>query len=495
MSSNWFEVDRAGLSKLLARRGKGFVVAELLQNAWDEVGVTTVSVTLTRAPGDRQVVLEVVDDSANGFEDLSQAFTLFATSKKLSDPTARGRFCLGEKLSLALATEARIVSTTGGWGFNSEGRHRLREKRARGTCVQLTLPMTREEVEECGELVRRLLPPGHIATTFNGEQLVPRPVAFTTEEILTTEIADAEGNLRPTRRKTRIDILRTADGEGGWLFEMGIPVVATGDRYHVDVAQKIPLTMERDNVPPAYLRAIRTLTLNLVHENIDPDAANATWAREALADPHVTDAAVGSAFRARFGDKAVVYDPTDPEANKLAVSKGYVVIHGGQMNRDEWANVRRAGVVLPAGQVTPSPKPYTEGGDPLRHISEDLWSLEMKAFAAFAKALARAVLDGAQVSVVYANEAHWRFAATYGPGRLVLNLGVLGKKFPGQGITQRSLSLLVHEFGHHFSVDHLSSEYHDALTDIAARLALAVARDASLVDIGRYRKAAMDIVA
>lgn len=486
MNPQWFEVDRGGLSKLMARRGKGFIVAELIQNAWDEAGVTSVTVTLERTPGDRQVVLEVVDDSPNGFEDLTQAFTLFATSRKLTDPTARGRFCLGEKLSLAMATEARIISTTGGWVFGEKGRTKTRERRERGTSVQLRLPMTREEVDACGDLVRRLLPPPHIRTTFNGEQLAARAIAFSTEQSLTTEIADAEGGLRPTKRRTRIDILRTQEGEEGWLFEMGIPVVATGDRYHVDVAQKVPLNMERDNVPPAFLRAIRTITLNLVHAEIDPESANATWAREALSDPNVTADAVTSAFRARFGEKAVVYDPTDAEANKIAVARGYVVVHGGQMNSAEWGNVRRAGVVLPAGQVTPSPKPYSENGDQLRVVAPEKWTPSMMAFAAFSGALAEQVLAGAHIEVTYVIDPQWRFSATYGPGHLTLNLGVLGKGFPEQGITERAVALLIHEFGHHYSGDHLSSKYHDALTDIGARLALAAARIPDLLRFERY---------
>ena len=34
--SNWFDVDKAGLAKLMAGRPKAFVLFELLQNAWDE---------------------------------------------------------------------------------------------------------------------------------------------------------------------------------------------------------------------------------------------------------------------------------------------------------------------------------------------------------------------------------------------------------------------------------------------------------------------------
>lgn len=488
--SNWFEVDRKGLARLLARRSKAFVVAELLQNAWDEAGVSTVAMSLTRAPGDRQVTLEVTDDSAKGFEDLSQAFTLFAPSKKLSDPMARGRFCLGEKLTLSLATSATIVSTAGGWAFTSEGRKPIRERRARGTCVRITLPMTRDDVGECEALVRRLLPPAHIRTTFNGAALERRTVAFTTEQTLRTEIADAEGNLRPTKRRTRVDLVRLEEDEEGWLYEMGIPVVATGDAFHVDVGQKVPLNMERDGVPPAYLRAIRVLMLNLTHGEIDAERSNETWAREALGDPNVSTDAVQSSFHARFGDRAVIFDPSDPEANKIAASKGYTVIHGSQMGGAEWANVRRANLVQPAGQVTPSAKPYSEDGAPIKLIPVERWTAAMQAFAAFVRGVAREVLEGAEVQVRYANEFGWPFSATYSPDCMTFNLGSLGLSFPNHGVTEQSVKLVVHELGHHYSSDHLSAKYYDALTLIAARLALASARNPGLMDISSYRKPA-----
>ena len=43
---NWFEVDKQGLAKILERKGKEFALFELVQNCWDEPGVTKVSVAL-----------------------------------------------------------------------------------------------------------------------------------------------------------------------------------------------------------------------------------------------------------------------------------------------------------------------------------------------------------------------------------------------------------------------------------------------------------------
>ena len=84
---NWFEVDKAGLAKLLERKGKAFVLHELVQNAWDQK-VTKVDVHLNRDPGTHHVIIMVEDDDPNGFADLSHAFTLFAESAKKTGITS-----------------------------------------------------------------------------------------------------------------------------------------------------------------------------------------------------------------------------------------------------------------------------------------------------------------------------------------------------------------------------------------------------------------------
>ena len=59
--SNWFDVDKAGLAKLVASKPKAFIVFELLQNAWDQ-NVTRVDVTLEPVAGSRTAQITVVDD-------------------------------------------------------------------------------------------------------------------------------------------------------------------------------------------------------------------------------------------------------------------------------------------------------------------------------------------------------------------------------------------------------------------------------------------------
>ena len=52
-------------------------------------------------------------------------------------------------------------------------------------------------------------------------------------------------------------------------------------------------------------------------------------------------------------------------------------------------------------------------------------------------------------------------------GRLDFNLQWLGHKWFEQGVTEDVDRLLIHEFGHEYSADHLSEEYHEALCQLA----------------------------
>lgn len=55
-------------------------------------------------------------------------------------------------------------------------------------------------------------------------------------------------------------------------------------------------------------------------------------------------------------------------------------------------------------------------------------------------------------------------------GELVFNKLRLGSDWFEYGINQDVVRLIIHEFGHEYSLDHLSSDYHDALYRIGAKL-------------------------
>jgi len=111
-------------------------------------------------------------------------------------------------------------------------------------------------------------------------------------------------------------------GEVPALYEMGLPIVETGDRWSVNIAQKAPLNRDRNNVRPAYLRAVRTLVLNEMHGRLTQDDANADWVRQAGSDSACSDEAIRKVLDLRFGEKRAAFDPNDPEANKRWVAEG-----------------------------------------------------------------------------------------------------------------------------------------------------------------------------
>jgi hypothetical protein len=119
--------------------------------------------------------------------------------------------------------------------------------------------------------------------------------------------------------------------------------------------------------------------------------------------------------------------------------------------------------------VTPSPKPYSESGDPLKLIPEEKWTPGMQNIAAYSKALGPRIIKQ-KVSVRFANDIAWPFNATYGSGSLTFNVGRLGYEFFNSGPTAAVNRLLIHEFGHNEEPNHLDNGFHEALCELGAAL-------------------------
>ena len=303
----WVDVDLDGLRKVLERRGKEFAVFELVQNAWDE-NITEVRVELNE-PVRGWSELRVWNDSPDGFRNLSDAFTLYGESSKKAAPA----FNIGEKLVLALCDEATITSTTGQVIFDQKGRRQTRRLLERGTEFRGTLRLSRADFDVILQNVKHLIP--DVATYYNGE-LIPlrRPIA-SFNAVLPTVYAGEDGMLRPRKRNTLVRVFEPFEGEEAMLYEMGIPVVPTADRWHVVVEQKVPLNMERDNVTPAFLAAMRVVVLNALSSAVNQDQAGET-VRVAASDPRIEAAAFRRIMETRFGHSAVAFDPSDIGSNR-----------------------------------------------------------------------------------------------------------------------------------------------------------------------------------
>ena len=98
--------------------------------------------------------------------------------------------------------------------------------------------------------------------------------------------------MRKKNRQTEIHFLEPAkapDAEGGWLYEMGIPVQRSGLPYDIDVMQKIPMPPNRDTVSNTYIQDIAAETLNTMCQEIPEQEMKRPWVSTALTDKRVKD--------------------------------------------------------------------------------------------------------------------------------------------------------------------------------------------------------------
>jgi len=473
-TKNWFDVDRAGLAKILRRKGVEFAVFELIQNAWDEVGVTEVKVSLSECRGG--AMLSVTDDAPEGFKDIAHAYTLFAESAKKSNAEQRGRFNLGEKLVLAICHHAMIQTTKGTVLFGESGRVSKPELKTKsGSVIQMELKLTKKEIAEVGEAVRILLPPLGIKTTYNGVEIEHREPDAVVEETLTTEIADGDGRLVWSKRKTNV-FLYEKRGDVARIYEMGVPVVEHDCAFDCDVQQKIPLTIDRDNVAPSFLRKLHAAVYNETHARLDVEEMNNEWVQTAIESPEVKPEAVTNYVTQRFGKNRVSFDMNDPESNNRAVAAGYTVVKGGMMSGAAWANVKEVEAIVPAGRVFPTHPEDLRESEPLdeKEITDG-----MRAVVAYAKEFAAATIGGV-ISVRLVKQPT-NEAASYGSRTLTFNVRNLGgaRWFDLTANRTKIDDLIIHELGHEWGKNHLSDEYYHALTKIGA-LAMKAVREGRL---------------
>jgi hypothetical protein len=304
---------------------------------------------------------------------------------------------------------------------------------------------------------------------------------FTTT--LPTLNVDEEGQLRTSRRKTTVKVYEPEDGEEATLYERGIPVVVTGDTYHVSIEQKVPLNRDRDNVTPAYLRLVRAGVLNNVAHLLDEDEVTGKWVDDAFSDDSCEKEAIDKALDKRYGKKRAMHDRTDPEANHTLIGAGYTVIPERSYTPEVRKKFLDLGSARKSGALRPTPKPYSMDPDApeTEFIHPDNWSDGMEEVAEISQYLCKTlgITRKLEVSFVKPTQRHW--AACWGDGSyegdqcsLDFNVTRLGRKWFANWSShvEALLDLLIHEFAHHNASNHLSEEFHQNCTKYGAALAI-----------------------
>ena len=460
--TQWFTVDKAGLAAVATRRGTAPLILEPVQNAWDEEGVSRVALTLSPVEGRRaQAQLRVEDDSPDGFRDLADAYTLYKQSYKIGNPEQRGRFNCGEKFLLSVASEASIISTTGSIFFGPDGRKLGRRKTETGSILTATLKMRRTELDDALVLLRSMIPPQGIETVINGEVLEQRKSIAEGVRTLQTEIKGEEGGFRLTRRKTSLSIYEVLEGETPHLYEMGIPVDKLDCPWHVDVSQKVPLSVDRGSVRQAFRLDVERHIAEIMAEDISDEEAQGGWIGTALESMEDTDA-IRAVMLARVG-KAVVFNPLAPESNKRAIDAGYAVIHGRQFSKAAWRSIRSADALTPSSSMFDDGK-VESSPDGIPEIPESQWTPAMQRLSSYTQDFAQHAC-GVTPTVKFWKDSGLSFAGLCGGNAIGFNVAKV--KITDQFQVDQ---LLIHECAHFKVSDHLTSAFYDECCRIGARL-------------------------
>ena len=315
---------------------------------------------------------------------------------------------------------------------------------------------------------------------------IPSHIA-TIEETLPTVIAGEDGALRKTKRKTEVHIYEPQEEHTPMIYEMGIPVVSSGTPFHIDVQQKVPLTMERDNVTPSYRAKLHTLTLNATADRLTTEQVSEGWVSTGLANDKVSTEAVGSVLDTKYGKKRVVHNPNNPEASAVAAANGFTVMYGGNESKDTWNNIRSRQPIKSAGDIFNTNASVEFGGGGDDSLPRNEWFDGMEDLCEFTQTIYGKLFGNHSLVVKYMNDPRG-YAACFNRGtpRIIFNYRSLSKRRIANWRLDYEyfLHLLIHEFAHRESDSHFSPDFYNAATKIGAQLALLLAREPELLKGG-----------
>ena len=451
-----------------------FLVYELLQNAFDADGVTEVHIDLRPTNvSDDGYWLCVADNSPKGFHDIAHAYTLFAPSIRKDDALKRGRFNIGEKLALVVAIRAILQTTCGEIYFNADGtrEHIPFSRREVGSKIMLELRLTRDQVTQIRNAMDRVIVPEGISLCV--QSAVWRHYEIPTR-IISASLPTVIGeDLRPSIRKTSVEIHELDEDEQGWIYEMGIPVVEHQDPFHYNVLQKVPVTLDRTNVNDSrFLKMLSVAALNQMPDKITEETAHADWVTRGACQPDAAPEAIRAVIQARFGDEAVIVSPSDPEANNRAVAAGKTLVSGRELPKAIWAHVRENEILIPSTKEFKTQKPYESArlGDQIElEVKDSALTDSHKAFRMWYAAFTSAVMGGVSFRARFVNNRNEAFQACQGIGstQTTFNLAHLKNRFFEADNVRNWADLAIHELGHYRCGNHLSEAYYNELTKIA----------------------------
>lgn len=328
-----FEISDEGWIQENRGRPPWQLFREAIQNALDTGSEVWVKVDTRK----KQVI---VTDRGPGFENLSDAFTIYGGTKS-DDPTKRGRFKRGLKEFVAGCDFLKVESTSGSVEFDVKAGVRRESDYSTKEGTRVTAQndeWTNEDFAELKQYVKSIWAPEHQDIVYEvkgGSQVVisREQPDFTAQWRLETVVYENQEKQKP-RRKTPVHIKRANSGNGR-LFEMGIPVNIDEDfPYWIDVQQRVPLAEQRNEVDSSFLKNVKSLLLNETHEELSKRDLKAEWVQEAIGHYKCSEDAKETYVKKviKDGRKKDVVISSSNAADDKARNHGYQVFDTSRAN-------------------------------------------------------------------------------------------------------------------------------------------------------------------
>jgi len=451
MSKSWFDVDKDGLKEMFANFPPERMVSELVQNCWDTAGKLC-AVTIKQDAKTTKVIVE--DDNPDGFKNIRDAYTLFGSTEKRSDPTVRGRYNLGEKLVIARAISASVRTTTGTIMFNASGRHAAKDGTDKGSKVIVTLPRwSDKELNQALAFLCALYVPKGIKYTLNGERLkYVKPLKEISTRLSTEYVKTVKGQqmMTKTSRRTKVWFYHKRQ-EKAHLCEMGIPVCTIGGTFDVDVQQKVPLSQDRTLVPQSFLQDIYAEMLMALHDRMKPGDLGQSHVRMAMEDDRMDPETAANMFHQQFGDNAVIQSH-DPDSDQEAARSGATIVSSRTFGSGVNHKLRAGGIATTKERFCRDRDELEKTGLPegFREVKDSPARDHLRKYVQF---LCRRFYEK-NVVVIYATWNSFTTMAFYSHGQsITFNVKLLKKAALEQPVSKLT-SIVLHELAHCMGTGH-----------------------------------------
>jgi len=243
------------------------------------------------------------------------------------------------------------------------------------------------------------------------------------------------------------------------LYEIGIPVVDIDCDYSLNVQQRVPLGVDRETVRPIFLKELYAELLKHTAEQLPEESSGATWVRTGLTlTDRMDKKTVEAVIKKRYGDKALVANPSDPRSIDDAIAHGYHIIRGSEMGKDEWVTVKAFDTV----QTTSDLFEYnTRDAPSIKELTSDMQALKDLTIK-----IAKEVF-GISVSVDFFKDSRM-VAAQYNSAIKAVSFNI-AKVDTRQPFRVDTIAVIFHELAHEYG-NHTEEGYHEALSKACAKL-------------------------